>query len=153
MPHSLKVIKNNAFSNVTVPSLNFLTCPDLEELGHSSFSGVKIGDNQIDLSSNTKLTRFMSGGYNYGPFYTCSAHVILPSNMTALPNCALSYFKGSVDFPPVLESIGVNAFLSASLAKGLVFPNTLKTIGNQAFLNATIPSIEFEGMDANLSCP
>ncbi len=116
---------------------------------------MKISDsnnNILDFSSCTKLTTFVYQ-YGSGVFPNVTAHVILPQNMLKTPNGLFQGFKGSVDFSPVLEEIGVESFTGASLTKGLVFPNTLKTIRDKAFYNATIPSIKFEGMDANLSCP
>ncbi|WP_157258164.1 leucine-rich repeat protein, partial [Dysgonomonas sp. HGC4] len=69
LPIKLKIIGDNAFDRMSVFSLDFSACLDLEELGNKVFSGFKSSIGILDFSKNKSLTRFLKEGQNrWGTF-------------------------------------------------------------------------------------
>jgi len=133
-PASLKKIGDDAFQDMIAIRLDFSTCIQLEELGHHVFSGIKLDTDILDFSQCISLVRF-NQSFGSGSFTGYGGHIILPRNLKVLPDFTFASFKGSVELPPVLETIGFGAFSGAEPARELVLPNSLITIGNDAFTN------------------
>lgn len=138
LPSGLKIIGNNAFTGMTIPSLDFSKSIHLEEINYSAFTGIKLTDNVLDFSNSSKFVR---AGYNLngnisGAFSGYTGHVILPRAMKTIPAYAFYVYTGSVDIPDGLEAIGVSAFAGSAI-KEIVLPASLKIIGNNAFYNCT----------------
>ncbi|MBF0575562.1 leucine-rich repeat domain-containing protein [Dysgonomonas sp. GY617] len=141
---SLDIIKNSAFQNTIAPALNFFSCVNLKNIGRNAFASCMVPE--LDFSQCISLKNF-----EVESFISSTSKVILPSNLINIPSGTFQNFRGSVIFPPVLETIGESAFANSVLTKGIVFPNSLKTIGTKAFYNSTIPSVSFEQMDPGQS--
>jgi len=142
---SLKEIGDFAFNGITIPALDFSPCLDLELIGLRVFENIKLTNNVVDLSRQEHLQfkyTSVSGIFN-GTFSGCLSHVILPHNMTAMPDCLFTRFKGTLDFPAGLVSIGASVFADAVLNQDIVLPSGLTTIGGTAFTRASIQSIQF----------
>ncbi|MBQ3838235.1 MAG: leucine-rich repeat domain-containing protein, partial [Treponema sp.] len=85
----------------------------------------------LDLSKCTNTTM----ANNCFEYCSCIDNVILPPNLTAVPNSLFSECHlTSVTFPSALESIGSAAFNKCDFTS-ITIPNTVKTVGNQAFAN------------------
>jgi hypothetical protein len=140
-PSSLTSIGLSAFNGMTIPSLDFSTCPNLQSIGNNAFNGIKLGNNRIDLSALDRVS--LEGNWNGGPFSNCSAEVILSNNKTTIEACAFKYFYGSVNMPSSLLTIGNEVFSGASPTNDIILPEGLTTIGNDVFKSATIKRIVF----------
>lgn len=139
LPTSLTSIGIGAFHSVTIQSLNFSQCPNLQSFDINVFMNINIGDNKIDLSTLEKV-RF-SGDRSYGTFTQCSAHVILPNNKTSIEDYSFNNFKGSVKLPSNLSHIGTGAFIGSSFSDDIILPEGVKTIANEAFRYSVIKRI------------
>lgn len=94
----------------------------------ASDASVKI---TLDLSKCTNTTM----ANNCFEYCSCIDNVILPPNLTAVPNSMFSECHlTSVTFPSALESIGSAAFNKCDFTS-ITIPNTVKTVGDQAFAN------------------
>ncbi|SHE77354.1 leucine-rich repeat domain-containing protein [Dysgonomonas macrotermitis] len=144
LPSNVESIGTSAFANITIPTIDFSSCPNLKSMGTTVFSGSKIGNNIIDFSQNLSLLTFTSGTYGAtGAFTGYGGHVILPVTMKVLPAHLFKNFTGTVDLPAGLEEIGSQSFMGANSSRELVIPSSVITIGDNAFSNITIPSIDF----------
>jgi len=142
LPSSLRTIGGMAFYKMVVTKLDFSNCINLEELGFRAFDSIELTNNILDFSNCRNLNR-ISPNTNEGPFWYCSAHVILPRNMTILPANTFNNFKGSVDLPPNLETIEAAAFASAELSTEVILPSSLRTIGGMAFYKMVVTKLDF----------
>ncbi len=85
----------------------------------------------LDLSKCTNTTM----ANNCFEYCSCIDNVILPPNLTEVPNSMFSECHlTSVTFPSALESIGSAAFNKCDFTS-ITIPNTVKTVGDQAFAN------------------
>lgn len=85
----------------------------------------------LDLSKCTNTTM----ANNCFEYCSCIDNVILPPNLTEVPNSMFSECHlTSVTFPSALESIGSSAFYKCDFTS-ITIPNTVKTVGYQAFAN------------------
>lgn len=85
----------------------------------------------LDLSKCTNTTM----ANNCFEYCSCIDNVILPPNLTAVPDSMFSECHlTSVTFPSALESIGSAAFNKCDFTS-ITIPNTVKTVGDQAFAN------------------
>jgi len=136
LPASLKTIMNNAFQEINIQGIDFTKCIQLESIGRDVFAYSRINES-LDFAANNKLNVFES------TFRLISNHVILPRNLKNLSNLAFSDFSGTVDLPPVLETIEFQAFFRSTIKEKLVLPASLKTIMNNAFQEINIQGIDF----------
>ncbi|MBD8346528.1 leucine-rich repeat domain-containing protein [Dysgonomonas sp. HGC4] len=126
LPSSLKTIDSFAFASSSFNRLDLSSCNQLETMGREVFKRSKI-TNGVDLSQCSSLVNF-----GVECFYQSTLHVILPLNLKKINDGTFIYFLGTVDLPPVLETIGASAFSGANMVE-LILPSSLKTIDSFAF--------------------
>ena len=152
LPEGLKNIGALSFLNANL-SRSLVLPSTVEYLGTQSFSGFK---SSLDLSktknnlsslgkdvflgaSNIPELDFFNflGLKNYvsWTFAGYTGHVILPRNLTTIPEGLFRDFTGSVDLPEGLKNIGALSFLNANLSRSLVLPSTVEYLGTNAFQN------------------
>ncbi|MBF0576238.1 leucine-rich repeat protein [Dysgonomonas sp. GY617] len=137
LPASLKKVDTFGFTEITIPELDFSGCVALESLGNNCFVGNNITSDTLNLSGCISLKSL-----GQGCFGGLSKHVILPSELKNLTSLSFADFRGSIDLPSQLESIGSHAFQRAVL-KELKLPASLKTVDKSGFTELNIPKLSF----------
>ena len=132
-PSSLTTIKAYAFSGCTALEIEDLSLPNLETIGLSAFSGVKI----TKISNLGKLTSLPNINRDQNIFgdKTTLVSVNLPSTLTSIGNYVFDGYSSltSVNLPLSLTSIGNHAFSNCSALASVFFPSSLTSIGKSAF--------------------
>ncbi|NDW18050.1 T9SS C-terminal target domain-containing protein [Dysgonomonas sp. 216] len=137
LPSSLEVIGEEAFSSSVLPSLDFSVCPHLREIHQNAFSRQSLTENNVlDFSSNLELTSFPVRIFGLGTFAECKSHVIVPLNMTEIPNAIFGCFQGSVYLNSNTTKIGVRAFINAHIQE-ILLPASVQRIESDAFSGCT----------------
>ncbi|HCO67338.1 MAG TPA: hypothetical protein DIT04_06240 [Dysgonomonas sp.] len=133
LPISLKRIREGAFIRTTTPFIDFSACRTLEDIYYFAFAYTNIGDNKIDLSNCSSLTKCTPQvSLNEGAFTWYAGDVILPLNMQAIPPYTFARFQGSVKLPSGLRTIGDYAFNQSNI-QDIEFPIGVSSIGANAF--------------------
>jgi len=166
LPATLTTIGFRAFLNMTVPSLDFTVCTNLESIGSATFSGINLSSDNTLNFLNCKKINWLTVQSTGDIFYGFTGRVILPDNIRRIPDSMFAGFAGSVDIPETVTEIGNssffrmnpsnefrlpntithignNAFNETKLPGGLLLPTTLTTVGFRAFLSMTVPSLDF----------
>ena len=137
LPAKLKVVEQFGFANAKISSsIDFSVCPGLTTLGKNSLGNLTMpGD--IDISKCTQLST------TTWPFVGITNRVILCPTMIDLPDYIFLGFKGSVELPEGLKTIGVHSFNGSALQHPLTIPDGVTTIKDYAFRFAKIDEIIF----------
>jgi len=143
LPGTIETIKQSAFAQNQIASLNLSDCPSLVEIGDDAFAENKI--ESLDLSKSSKLTTIGAGAFYLNgveqlDLTFCTSLTVIGTNAF----CANGMDALTISNCSSLEVIGASAFFGNNLGK-LDFANctSLKRIGNRAFGNNGLTGINF----------
>ena len=131
LPDNLTYIGNSAFSHCESLTGNLVLPDELEYIGASAFWGCPGFTGSLEIPHRvTNISEYA--------FSNCSGlngHLILNGNITNIDKFAFMgcKFKGSLNLPSSLLTIGVQAFSNNDFSGKLVIPESVVAIGSDAF--------------------